>query len=57
LAKWGPETVKENVERLVNKKLVARINYDRERIIPGRNYRMSDRYLTHLDISYGIGGD
>jgi hypothetical protein len=41
---WGPNAVSESVQNLFDKKLLTRASSDRERIIPGRNYRISDKY-------------
>jgi hypothetical protein len=45
LGKFGAKAVQRCVDDLIGKKLVARIYADCERVIPGRHYRMSDKYV------------
>lgn len=45
LAAWGQDAVTESLQALLDKKLVVRSSSDRDRIVPGRNYRLSEKYL------------
>ena len=41
------------MQRLVEKKIVTRINSDRERIVPGRNYRLTEKHsFLPLGLTY-----
>ena len=48
LAKWGSLPVTEAVQTLAEKRLLTRSSSDRERIAPGRNYRLSERCVVHI---------
>jgi hypothetical protein len=48
LGTFGAQAVQRCVDDLIGKKLVVRISADRERVIPGRHYRMSDKYVPDL---------
>lgn len=46
------------MQTLYENKLLTRIKHDRDRLVPGRNYKMSDKYIPllvpHLTIRWDI---
>lgn len=45
LQAWGPRVVAQSVEKLVDKKLITRIKGERGRMVPGRNFRITEKYF------------
>jgi hypothetical protein len=45
LEAWGPRVVAQSVEKLVDKKLITRIKGERGRMVPGRNFRITEKYF------------
>ena len=51
MAAFGSDAIARTMESLLDNKLLTRIKSDRERLVPGRNYKMSDKYLPLTKVS------
>lgn len=48
LQAWGSRVVAQSVEKLVDKKLITRVKGERGRMVPGRNFRITEKYFSQM---------
>jgi hypothetical protein len=55
LQEWGPRQIADTMGNLVDRKLITRVKGERGRMVPGRNYRITEKYSPSHD-QFNEGG-
>jgi len=56
LTQCGNQVVSQCLQNLLDARLITRANAEQERLVPGRQFRSTDKYISHSIFAHSLDG-